>query len=63
MNDHAHLSNARDKLLFTPGLLTTSLGVKQANHRLCDHGMIIYPGKLTSDLDISNTAVNELWLR
>src|SRR5271165_4288066 len=30
MNDHAHLPTARDKLLFTPGPLTTSLAVKQA---------------------------------
>jgi 2-aminoethylphosphonate-pyruvate transaminase len=30
MNDHAHLPTARDKLLFTPGPLTTSLSVKQA---------------------------------
>src|SRR5208283_4375640 len=30
MNDHTQLSSARDKLLFTPGPLTTSLSVKQA---------------------------------
>ena len=30
MNDHAHLPTARDKLLFTPGPLTTSLSVEQA---------------------------------
>lgn len=30
MNDHAPLSTSRDKLLFTPGPLTTSLTVKQA---------------------------------
>ncbi len=30
MNDHTQLSSARDKLLFTPGPLTTSLSVKHA---------------------------------
>ena len=30
MHDHTQLSSARDKLLFTPGPLTTSLSVKQA---------------------------------
>src|SRR5271166_5677307 len=30
MNDYISLSTARDKLLFTPGPLTTSLSVKQA---------------------------------